>query len=340
MSRNTKLSAPNALALSVSSALLVVWAAFSAWLFLPGPLRAAGPDAPFTLADPRGDDHGDGSLKYPIRSDLARGDLDLLSFTARPEKNGTRFVATFARPIAKPTRRAIDAGGTALDAVARHGFYTFNLDVYVDTDRVPGSGNVATLPGRKAEIDPASAWERAICLTPRPAEARETLRRLLARREKKELAAERRKRLDSVEKGQVEERVKSLVAETVFFPTEVRVNGPNVEFFVPASFLGGAARPTWSYVVAVSFADLEQRLDVPATLGLAEAAPDSLMVLPIAPGTHADRAGGGRDDDPLQPPLVDVAVPKGKKQEDVLKDSDPASARPVRLPGVVPADER
>ena len=64
--------------------------------------------------------------------------------------------------LATGLRVPIDNGGTLLTDIATLGFYTFNVDIYVDTDRVPGSGRTAMLPGRKAEVDPASAWEKAI----------------------------------------------------------------------------------------------------------------------------------------------------------------------------------
>jgi hypothetical protein len=63
------------------------------------------------------------------------------------------------------------------------------------------------------------------------------------------------------------------------------------------------------------------------------------MILPIEPGSWSDRFGGARDDDPLQPPLVDIVVPGRSKQEEVLKDYSPASGRPARLPGVIPSQE-
>jgi C-terminal binding-module, SLH-like, of glucodextranase len=61
------------------------------------------------------------------------------------------------------------------------------------------------------------------------------------------------------------------------------------------------------------------------------------MILPIAPGRRRESFGGGRQDGPLQPPLVDVIVPAGTAQEAVLKDYDLQANRPVRLEGVVPA---
>ena len=163
----------SALALAVAAA-----AALFAAVAAPTAARAAASGPIFSLDDPRGDDHGDGSLRYPLRNDLAPGDLDLLSLSARAEKGRTTFEATFARPIRTPGREPVDVGGTALDRVARFGFYTFNLDLYIDTDRVPGSGRRAMLPGRKAEVDSTCAWERAICLTPRPYQALEALRDL------------------------------------------------------------------------------------------------------------------------------------------------------------------
>src|ERR1041384_7977311 len=74
----------------------------------------AGEKVIFTLKDDRGDDHGDGTLLYPVRDDLEPGDLDLTSLQARAEKNGTTFVATFARPIRPPGYQTIDSQGTTI----------------------------------------------------------------------------------------------------------------------------------------------------------------------------------------------------------------------------------
>ena len=76
-------------------------------------LHRAGP--PLHAHGSGGDDHGDGSLLYPLRDDLAPGELDLRSLTARADPDGTMFEATFARPIRRPDKRAIDAGGGTLD---------------------------------------------------------------------------------------------------------------------------------------------------------------------------------------------------------------------------------
>jgi hypothetical protein len=289
----------------------------------------------FSLSDPRGDDHGDGDLVYPMRDDLLPGDLDLLSLTARPDPDGTLFEAVFARPIAGTNRRTVGFGGGSLDDLARFGFYTLNLDIYIDTDRVPGSGNLWTLPGRKAEVDPSNAWEKAICLTPRPFQGKEALKRILSRFARREMKG-RGEKTDPEKLKDIDAEIARDVEARVFFPTRIRVLGSTIRFLVPTSFLGGPAKASWSYVVAVSGADVYQTLDVPSSLGLAAAAPDTLMILPISPGRWRDRFGGGREDDPLEPPLVDIIVPAGSKQEEILKDEDPAANRPVHLPGVMP----
>jgi hypothetical protein len=317
---------------------LFVAAVLGLGVLVARPSPAADRKEIFSLTDPRGDDHGAGELVYPLRDDLRPGDLDLVTLTARPEGDGTLFEATFANPIAAPGPRVIDVGGGQLKDIARYGFYAFNIDIYVDTDRLPGSGAVSTLPGRKAEIDPSSAWEKAICLTPRPNETREALRTILTRFAKEELKAEGEK-TDRAKMKTLASEIRTDVESRVFFPTRINVFGRTIRFFVPLSFLRGEAKPTWSYVVAVSGADILQRLDVLGALKLSDPVPESLAILPVSPGTWSDRFGGGEDDDPLQPPLVDIIVPRGTSQEQVLKDYSPKERRPVRLPGVVPLAE-
>jgi hypothetical protein len=291
----------------------------------------------FTLDDPRDDDHGDGTLLYPVRDDLAPGDLDLVSITARPEKDGTLFEATFARPVRVPGRQPIDAGGTALERVARFGFYTLNLDVYVDTDRVAGSGRTAMLPGRRAEADSSTAWERMICVTPRPYEAREGLKKMRLRAAKDSLERSS-PRVDREDLERIGRSIEIEIDSTVYFPTRTRAVGRGLQFFVPGSFLGGAARDTWAYVVAVSGADILQRFDLGTSLLIGKDFSEGLMILPVGPGRPRDRFGGGRENDDVQPWLVDVLIAPGVRQEDALRDYDRRALRAARLRGVVPAE--
>lgn len=286
----------------------------------------------FTLEDPRGDDHGDGALRYPLREDMGPGAMDLLSFRAWPESEGTRFEATFAHPIPKPQGRTVDSAGTTLKDLAKLGFYTFNLDVYVDEDRKEGSGQTDTLPGRNLSLTPGSAWEKAIVLTPRPFEARDVLRKLW----RDAAVAEAQRQQGQVSESAMlalEAQVEQRLAAQVFFPTRVRVFGPTVSFFVPNGFLGGPAQASWGYAVAVTGATLERRVELPALFG-AVTAPraQGVMVLGIGPGTSNERFGGGRvGGASAQSPVVDLLVPQGVRQEDVLGVNAPG------WPAVLPA---
>ncbi len=273
----------------------------------------------FTLEDPRGDDHGDGELRYPLRQDFEPGSLDLLALAASAESGGTRFEATFARPITRPQRgRTVDAAGTTQTDVARHGFYTFNLDVYVDTDRVEGSGRMDTLPGRHLTLAPGSAWEKAVILTPRPFEARDALRKLWGHSAREE-ALRREGSLSESAARALDVQVERQLEERIFFPTRIRVAGNTVSFFVPDGFLGGAAQPTWGYAVAATGSTLDRRVELPTLFGSVTApAPAGLMVLGIGPGLAQERFGGGRLGEPRQSPVVDLMVPEGLRQEEVL----------------------
>jgi hypothetical protein len=300
------------------------------------PAVAAEGQLIFTLTDPKGDDYGDGTLQYPLRTDMQPGDLDLVKFSAFAQSGGTVFEATFARPVRAPERRTIDQIGTTLDKIAKLGFYEFNIDVYIDTDRIPGSGSTQTLPGRRASIAAANAWEKAICLTPRPYDARDMLKAIYVHEGKMELKR-RQRSVTSADVDTISASVAQEVASSVFFPTVVSVTGRSIRFFVPDAFLGGPAKDTWSYVVGVSGADIEIKVDLAALIG-SEGKSPALMIIPILPGKGVDNFGTNREGDDMQPTLLDIVVPPGTTQEAVLKDYNLVEGRPVALPGVVPAD--
>lgn len=300
-------------------------------------------DKLFVLTDPEKDDHGNGDLRYPLRSqnDLIPGHLDILSFSARNTPEGTFFEVTFARAPQKTERRPIDDGGTMLTDVARLGFYTFNVDVYIDLDGKPGSGNTRMLPGRNVEVDPASGWERAVCLTPLPEQAGTLLRRTYAEAERNDAKETRTETglLTAEQKTQIKEAVGHQVSESVYFPTLVEVRGRLVRFFVPATFLGGPAKADWGYVVASSGAAVTGRYDLGKLAGLKKDAPmDPLFIMRAAPGRTESTFGGADEDDPFPPALVDVIVPAGTEtQEKLLRSGNPRKGELPKLPAVFPS---
>ncbi|MEM9293678.1 MAG: glucodextranase DOMON-like domain-containing protein [Acidobacteriota bacterium] len=308
---------------------------------LATPAAADRDDVFFKITDPRGDDHGDGSLTYPISPEFNEGELDLIELTAKAAKGGTEFQAIFAEPIRRPRRVAVDATGVSLSDVARFGFYTFNIDIYIDTDREPGSGAVQTLPGRRAELDAGHAWEKVVALTPRPHAARGQLQRLMIKSLERSMATTGEASTE-VEISEVKTVVPDEVGRHVFFPTRVRVSGSKVRFFVPDSFLGGPAQDDWSYTVVVSGSDLLPSFELGAALGLGEAGEPNLMVLQREEGRNQLTFGGGTDNHNLETPIVDIIAPPEQRQERMLRSYNPRTGEPVRLSGVVPAqgDER
>lgn len=203
-------------------------------LMLPMPSAWAQPLV--TISDPPGDDYGAGTLTYPQRADFQAGDLDLLQLQISRDQEGFWFEAMFKNAIRDPGGVTNPAGGESLANFARKGFYQFNLDIYVDTDRAHGSGNTYTLPGRQVRIAPGYAWERAVILTPRP----ELMRRQL---------------LDAL----TEQHPDRTLAETeasvnlaMFFPARIRVRGKSITFFVPYSFFSGSDGTDWAVTALVT----------------------------------------------------------------------------------------
>jgi hypothetical protein len=285
----------------------------------------------FRIDDPKGDDHGSGALLYPNRGDMQRGDLDLAAFSARNADDGTWFQIEFARPIRSPRGEVTQVGQMPIEKLARHGSYTFNVDIYIDLDRIAGSGRTETVPGRQVAVDRLAAWEKAVIVSPRP----DIARALLELHLDSVYEAELRARTGRVGKEDIEAlRVRSQaeVAEHYFFPDRIRVRGRVLEAFVPAAALSGRALPSWSYTVFVTGADIEQL----GRVGFNPTGRPKMMTMPIDRGRQSDAFGLPAHADLSQAPVVDVLAPEPGLQERLLDDYDVVSGRLAALRGVTP----
>lgn len=294
----------------------------------------------FVLTDPNGDDYGDGTIVYPMNEEMKQGELDLTSLTITPVAGGTSFSAEFARKVRVPWARTIDSIGTTLDKIARYGFYTMNVDIYIDIDRVEGSGATSTLPGRKVSIDPAHAWDKMICLTPEPTLAKDQLRRLLLKEASAQMEVARGEAPTRDERRarsrELRDDLRASVDESTYFPTDIRVAANRVEFFVPASFMPPASE-NWSYVVVVSGADIIERFDTSASFTNLRDRKYALMILPVRSGRPLWIFGTDREQTAdWLPPVIDIIVPPGADQKTILSDFDKDNF-PV-LSGVVPSE--
>lgn len=261
-----------------------------------------------SLSDAVGDDLGDGRLAYPQQGDYESGDLDLVGMRINRDDEGFWFEATFKNQIRDPANAAGPVGAETLAASARRGFYQFNLDIYVDTDRIKGSGNTFTLPGRHVRIDPGYAWERAVVLTPRPESIRAQLLDALMSQDSKRSLRE----------------VEASVDQTIFFPTRVRVSGRTAAFFVPDKFFGGSDGADWAMTAFVTAANISNELKM--TFGKAESKPSleetDLGVMQPQLGRPRDSVGYGATGEKPSP-IFDLLTRSAAQQAAQLGGSAP-----------------
>jgi hypothetical protein len=302
----------------------------AALLALPA-ARASADEKLFVLKDVRGDDVGNGELIYPNRLDLQRGDLDIVSVSAEQRDDGVWFVVEFAKPVRGPEGQVTELGQTPLEKLARHGFFTFNVDIYVDTDRIAGAGLVETVPARGVVIDRGYAWEKAIVLTPRPDIARTMLQMYFDDQFEAEVRS-KKGRVSKDELDQVEKRSEKQVEDLYFFPTRVRVGGRRVEFHVPLEFLGGVPKESWAYTVLVTGANVQQA-GSPINMNTNRT---SMMTMGVARGVTTADWGIRGDVDAGVPPVIDILAPDRDTQRAVLDDYDTVAGRLASVPGVAP----
>jgi hypothetical protein len=257
------------------------------------------------LTDPAGDDVGDGTLVYPQREGFQRGDLDLVSLRIVRTGDAYRFEATFRNPIRNPESVAGDVGPEPLSYFARRGFYAFNLDIYIDQDRIKGSGNTYALPGRGVSINPSYAWEKAVILTPRPELMRKQLTDAVAEAEGARNPDEITKRVD----------------RSILFPADVQVRDRTVSFVVPAAFLAGG-RPDTDWAVTAFVTGAKTSIEADLSLSSSPTATlERLQLGVMQPKSGRPRDTFGYSGFAAPVPVVDLLTPASLKQQEVLSQT-------------------
>ncbi len=101
--------------------------------------------------DPKGDDKGPGNYLYPTDPIYVSGSFDLIKASIEDKGDKIDFKITFNAPV------------------------TFNwgdfwdvqqLQIYLDFDKVAGSGRTETIPGTQVLVDEANAWEKVVFIDP------------------------------------------------------------------------------------------------------------------------------------------------------------------------------
>jgi glucodextranase-like protein len=256
-----------------------------AGLLCGGPRASAQPEDAIRIQDDRGDDYGAGKVRYPEDALFLPGSLDATEFRAIPFSGGVQFEIDFAVRIPRPPDDRKISQRTYLRELQNNGLFLQNVDIYIDRDGVAGSGETLTLPGRNADIEPSSAWERAVVITPQPHAARAILK--MADRE---------------------------LADKVLFPDTLQLRGKTLIVEVPDSFLGTFDRQ-WGYVVAVTGASFDEsfRMLDPNISGFGR----SIFARIVRPSRDAEYFGGG-DQDGLNSNIIDLVLPPGMDQKKML----------------------
>ena len=246
-------------------------------------------------------------LTYPQQGGYDAGDLDLQTLKISRDDQGFWFEATFQNQIRNPADAVGLVGSESLAEFARKGFYQFNLDIYIDTDRVKGSGNTFTLPGRQARIDPANAWERAVILSPRPEATRAQLLDILGKQYPSHSAAQ----------------IQAGIDPTIFFPTEIKVRGRTISFLVPASFIGSSDGKDWAVTAFVTAAQRSSELKI--SMGAdKKAAFDELNLGVMLPQPGHPREAVGYGSSPAKPsPIFDLLTRSASQQTALLSSGAP-----------------
>lgn len=113
-----------------------------------------------SFKDPKGDDIGWGKGTYPTGKDYSAGAFDMTGLEIREDGDFIVFEVELAQPITDPWTSA-DWGG--------NGFSLQFVQVYLDLDGKPRSGERKAVPGAWLEFEPNSYWEKVILISPQPA---------------------------------------------------------------------------------------------------------------------------------------------------------------------------
>ncbi|PKK92253.1 MAG: hypothetical protein CVV64_02235 [Candidatus Wallbacteria bacterium HGW-Wallbacteria-1] len=119
----------------------------------------------FSTLDPVGDDKGPGTYQYPMMDNFERGAFDITYFEVSRNGNTLVFnIGVFGRIKRGMLVERFSEG----EKVPTRKWKLQLFDIYIDKDRIPGSGEIRTLPGRSVTFDENYAWDQVIIVSPKP----------------------------------------------------------------------------------------------------------------------------------------------------------------------------
>jgi len=265
----------------------------------PGEPARGTPRLVAAFDDARDDAWGPGSYVPPGDTSFQPGDFDLRRFAVLVDGDDVLFEVTLGAEIRVP-QDLYRLNSTP--ARLWNNLYLQNIDIYLDTDPTSPAGHTACVPGRRVAFAGGRTWKRAVILTPQPGLAQAVVADALPAASKK-----------------------------MIFPDRLQLRGRPLVARIPADQLGGLPTPAWGYSVHVSGATWERNLRALDRLtGTVEA---DAFTMPILSLREAWTFGGAPDNDAF-PRVVDVLLPPGVDQREVLGSYQAVSGAWARVPFV------
>ena len=112
-----------------------------------------------TFTDPKGDDVGPGSYKYPTKAEYKKGSFDLTELSVKDSGANLEITISIAAPFEDPW-------DSAKWPTPGNGFSLQMFQLYVDTDGKAGSGEQIGLPGANVAFADDARWEKVIIISP------------------------------------------------------------------------------------------------------------------------------------------------------------------------------
>ena len=238
----------------------------------------------FVHEDSQYDDRGAGHYLYPISLQNRDGIFDLRRFEVRNLDRVIEFRLEFLRPIDTEDLISLDRAvdPQSITGVRTRKGWAFQLvDIYIDTDRTPGSGLTFALPGRNVEFNYEEAWDHAVVLTPGPNS--DVTNYLLERSEYRELHNNRKR---------------------IHIPNDVHARHYSLVARVPKQQIGDP-QPGWGYQVFVMGYD---------SSNISRNGMFNMRVKTFP----TDNAFGGGTDYEGNPNIIDILSPDKRSQYHVL----------------------
>jgi carbohydrate-binding DOMON domain-containing protein len=113
-----------------------------------------------SFKDPKGDDDGFGKAKYPTGKEYTPGAFDMTGLVIREDGDFIVFEVELAGAVTDPWKSAEWNG---------NGFSLQLVQIYLDLDGKPRSGERKGVPGSWVEFKPDSYWEKVVMIAPQPA---------------------------------------------------------------------------------------------------------------------------------------------------------------------------